>query len=140
MQLPFHQEAHPKIFSNARALRKEMTRAEKALWGILRSRKLHNFKFRRQHPVQSYIADFFCHQAGLVIELDGDIHENKDIAENDNERTAQLEAQGLVVIRFTNDEVLNDLSSVRLKIEHRLLKKNPNQFSPLRLGEGLGVR
>jgi len=71
------------IIDLARELRKTETSAEKLLWEMLRDRKLLGLKFRRQHPIGRYIADFFCHEIGLVIELDGAIHENMDQKEYD---------------------------------------------------------
>jgi very-short-patch-repair endonuclease len=135
MQVPFHQDARPHIFTNARTLRKEMTDAEKVLWQVLRNRRFHGLKFRRQHPIQSYIVDFYCYQIGLVIEIDGHIHTEKNHSENDIERTAQLEAQGLTVIRFTNEEVLSDISNVRIKIETHIPNTNLNKQSPLSASE-----
>jgi very-short-patch-repair endonuclease len=136
MKLPFHQEARPKIFDNAQSLRKEMTEAEKLLWKILRNRRFHNLKFRRQHPVLSYVTDFYCHDAKLIVEVDGKVHNEKNNAENDKERTAQLAAQGLLVLRFTNEEIMHDISGVLIKIENHLLKNPTNHPSPPRRGDG----
>jgi len=74
MDLPFHENTSWKIFENARSLKKVMTPAENLLWQNLRNKKISNQKFRRQHPISKYIVDFNCHEARLVIEVDGRIH------------------------------------------------------------------
>jgi cyclase len=99
------------IFKNAADLRYRMTGAEELLWGHLKNNQL-GFKFRRQHPLGIYIADFYCHKHRLVIELDGDIHQLPAIAQNDIERQNNLEFDGLKVLRFTNNEVFNNLNKV----------------------------
>ena len=102
------------IFENAKELRKNMTDVEKIMWGYLKSRP-NGFKFRRQHPLGIYIADFYCHKLKLVIELDGSIHDNEDVKLNDNVRQKLIELDGLSVIRFKNEEILNNIEHV-LKI------------------------
>ncbi|MFZ2905956.1 MAG: endonuclease domain-containing protein [Cyclobacteriaceae bacterium] len=120
MQLPFHQQANPKTFKNARFLKKVMTEAEKDLWYKLRGRAFKNFKFRRQHPVASYVVDFYCHSCKLVIEVDGRIHHVNDNQQYDEARTKELESLGLRVIRFANDEVQTDITRVLKKILENL--------------------
>ncbi|MGN6178582.1 MAG: endonuclease domain-containing protein [Mucilaginibacter sp.] len=78
------------IFQKAEALRHNPTQAEMLLWGYLKGSQL-GAKFRRQHPLSIYIADFYCHQYKLVIELDGSIHNNPEVALHDNERQSNLE-------------------------------------------------
>ncbi|OWK69833.1 hypothetical protein CBW18_14565 [Pedobacter sp. AJM] len=92
------------IFENAKKLRNKVTDAEKILWEHLKEKKL-GVKFRRQHPISSFIADFYCHEKKLIIELDGSIHNIKEIFENDLERQAAIEAFGIKVIRFKNQEI-----------------------------------
>jgi very-short-patch-repair endonuclease len=87
-----------------REQRKQPTPAEAALWDILRDRRCLGFKFRRQHAIGPYIVDFYCAEAGLVIEVDGPIHDRQ--TENDAGRTEFLEARGLSVLRFNNEVVL----------------------------------
>jgi cyclase len=82
-----------------------MTEAELVLWEYLRQHPL-GYKFRRQHPLGIYIVDFYCHKLKLVIEVDGSIHDLTAIKAADIERQRQLEMDGLIVIRFTNEEVL----------------------------------
>ena len=91
-----------------------MTPVEKRLWFKLRNRKVANCKFRRQHPIDIFIADFYCHEKKLVVEIDGEIHNSQK--EYDLGRTAEMENYGIKVLRFTNNEVENDISKVIEKI------------------------
>jgi len=104
----------------ARLLRKSMTRAEKVLWEKLRRKQLEGIRFRRQHPINIFIVDFYCHQANLVIEIDGGIHNETDQLERDENRTCELENFGLKVIRFTNEEVINQTEKVLIEIMQEL--------------------
>lgn len=112
-----HKDANPKLYEFGRSLRKQMTEAENKLWEHLRSKKLNGLKYRRQHPLHNYIADFYCHEKKLVIEIDGAVHTTADNAEYDKGRTYELQELGVTVIRFWNDEVINDLEGVLEKIE-----------------------
>jgi len=103
------------IEATARRLRQQLTVAETILWQALRGRQLGGLKFRCQHPVGRFIVDFYCPSSKLVIEVDGDIHNQQQ--EYDQVRTEQLQAFGYTVLRFTNDEVIQDLSSVLSRIE-----------------------
>jgi 5-methyltetrahydrofolate--homocysteine methyltransferase len=100
----------------ARKLRQEETEAEKVLWNALRGRRLNGLKFRRQHPFESTILDFFCVEHQLVVELDGSVHDLPDQFKTDEERTRFLNDRGLKVIRFRNEEVLTSLPMVLQKI------------------------
>ena len=115
--------ASPKIFENAKALKREMTEAEKILWGELRNSKLCGFKFRRQHPIGKFVADFYCHSKKLVIELDGGIHEQVEIQERDRERTQEMQEFGLTIARFKNEEVEHNLNDVLAALKVLLLKE-----------------
>ena len=97
--------ASPQLFENAKQLRLAMTPAEKLLWEELKESKLHGFRFKAQHPIAYFVADFFCYKARLVVELDGGVHELGDQPEYDANRTAVLAELGLTVLRFQNDEV-----------------------------------
>jgi very-short-patch-repair endonuclease len=98
------------LVARARQMRKELTPAELKLWSASRGDQLMGFRFRRQHRIGSYIADFFCHAARIVVEVDGDSHEER--VEYDAKRTYWMSQEGLSVIRFTNDEVLKNLDGV----------------------------
>ena len=92
-----------------------MTPAEKLLWSRLRSKQLNGLKFRRQHPLGPFIADFYCAAHRLVVEVDGDIHDLQ--AERDAARTEQFEQHGYRVIRFRNEQVLNNIEDVLTAIK-----------------------
>jgi very-short-patch-repair endonuclease len=94
----------------ARRLRSSMTPAERHLWSYLRADRFEGRQFRRQQVVNGYIADFYCHSAGLIIELDGGIHDSQ--REYDEERQQALELYDFHVIRFTNDQVMNNLPTM----------------------------
>ncbi|MEK7311306.1 MAG: endonuclease domain-containing protein [Chloroflexota bacterium] len=98
----------------ARDLRREMTPAEKILWQALRANRLEGFHFRRQQIIYGFIADFYCHAAGLVVEVDGEIHQKQ--IEADAERDRILSARGLRVLRIRNDEVRRNLTGVLKRI------------------------
>jgi very-short-patch-repair endonuclease len=97
-----HKGADPKLFYYARQNRQMLTDAEKILWECLRNRRLKGFKFRRQHPIADFIADFFCLECNLVVEVDGDYHNERDQKEYDEGRTYDLSELKVKVIRFTN--------------------------------------
>jgi imidazole glycerol-phosphate synthase subunit HisF len=122
------------IFQKAELLRHNPTPAEMLLWGYLKGNQLGS-KFRRQHPLSIYIADFYCHQRKLVIELDGSIHNHPDIAAHDIERQLNLEADGIRFLRFTNDEIFNNLEKVL-----ETIKQNITMSSPFRGSGGLAKR
>ena len=111
------------IFQNACDLRKEMTPAEKVLWNRLNKSQL-GVRFKAQHPIDIFIADFYCHKYRLIVEVDGEIHLSKK--EDDENRTAELERFGLTVIRFTNDDVLNNVERVVDEIEKFINTANCN--------------
>jgi len=102
------------IQDNARHLRKTQTDAERRLWQLLRNRSLEGCKFRQQHPVGSYICDFFCIDRQLVIEVDGGQHAER--IESEEERTSYLESRGYTVMRFWNHEVLTETEAVLEKV------------------------
>jgi tRNA A37 methylthiotransferase MiaB/very-short-patch-repair endonuclease len=100
--------------------KKTPTTAESILWENLRSKKLEGYKFRRQHIIANYIADFVCLSKHLVIEVDGGIHQLPENMESDQERTKQLNKLGFEVIRFSNEAVINNLEDVLCHIEKTL--------------------
>ena len=107
-----------KLKSVARQMRHEPTAAEQALWERLRNRRLRGFKFRRQHMLGRFIADFYCAKANLAIEVDGAIH--RGTREQDLVREAYLMEKRLRVIRFDNDAVLNEMEEVTARISAEL--------------------
>ncbi len=90
----------------ARELRRWSTEAEQAAWYVLRKLRLKGFRFRRQHPVGPYIADFFCRERRLIVELDGSVHGQPSQARRDAQRDAYLKALGYTVLRISNGMVL----------------------------------
>ncbi len=98
------------MLARARQLRREQTPAEALLWEQLRNRRFMGLKFRRQHPVGRFIADFYCAQHRLVVELDGAVHQKQQ--GYDDLRTEELETDGYRVLRFTNSQVEQDLEWV----------------------------
>jgi len=117
-----HLGADEETFRRAKRLRRDMTEAERILWDELKGRKLDSLKFRRQHPLKFYIADFYCHEQKLVIEIDGEMHNEEQYIEHDDQRTAVLEEYGIRIIRFTNDQVNNKLNQVKQEIREYVLK------------------
>ena len=110
--------ANPEIFVKAKELRENMTEAEKILWSRLNNKQLGK-RFKPQHPISIFIVDFYCHSKKLVIEIDGGYHKTQ--IEYDKGRTSELEHFGIKVIRFTNEEVLNDIDKVLDVIKKHLL-------------------
>jgi very-short-patch-repair endonuclease len=98
----------------ARRLRARSTKSEDIVWEALRNRRLNGMKFRRQAPVLTYTVDFLCFERKIIVEIDGKQHgweQDYDVA-----RTAEIEAHGFMVVRFSNEEVRNDLDAVIVKI------------------------
>ena len=111
-----HKEAMGKLYQYGRELRKESTDAEKLLWTELRNRKLKGLKFRRQHPLDKFIVDFYCNEKKLVVELDGAVHDEKNNKDYDEASTAMLAGLNVLVLRFRNEEVINNMKDVLKKI------------------------
>ena len=106
----FHLPYNPKLIPRAKKLRKNMTNSENFFWNhILKVKELSSFRFLKQRPIDNYIVDFYCAKYQLVIEIDGEIHQQQK--EYDNERTMILEAYNLHVLRFTSEEVFQDKTS-----------------------------
>jgi very-short-patch-repair endonuclease len=110
------------IKQKSRELRKTMTETEKILWSKLWKKQQNGIYFRRQHPYNIYILDFYCFQANLVIEVDGPIHDMT--IEYDSERTRFLESSGLKVLRFTNEDIESRIDWV-LELINGYLISNP---------------
>ena len=104
----------------ARELRLRTTEAEQKLWSLLRNRQLKGKKFRRQHAIANYVADFYCNESRLVIELDGNFHTAAETKEYDKFRTNLLNELGITVLRFWNEEVIKNPGKVIKKISEYL--------------------
>lgn len=121
-----------KLKGLARKLRKKSTKAEVVLWKeLLQGGKMHGYTFLRQRPVKKFIADFMCKELMLIIEVDGYTHHFEKQWKIDRERQKELEQIGFTVLRFTDKEVLKDLSNVRRSLEKWVLSHPPN---PLQRG------
>jgi len=108
--------ANSTTLRTAAILRKNMTLPEILLWKKLKDRKIFNVKFRKQHPISIFIVDFYCHEHKLVIEVDGEVHNDEKIIDYDLGRSTELNKFGIKVIRFTNDEIIYNIDSVITKI------------------------
>ena len=117
----------PKSLEYARKLRQDMTDAERALWRLLRDRRMEGWRFRRQEPIDRYIVDFICFEARLIIELDGGQHFDSEI---DKVRDAYLESQGFQVLRFWNNDVLANRDGVYRTIMAALARCAPCGAAP----------
>ena len=123
----------PDAHTRARTLRRDMTDAERRLWRVIWLRQVSGYRFRRQVPLGRYIADFVCHEARLILEIDGGQHDPTSMHEA--ERTAFLENEGYRVLRFWNNEVLQNLGGVYETIAGELHRTPPPKPSPFK-GEG----
>ncbi|MFA7384092.1 MAG: endonuclease domain-containing protein [Desulfurivibrionaceae bacterium] len=117
-----------KLLTRARTLRRQSSDAEKVLWMHLRARRLYGYKFRRQVVIESYIVDFICVEAKLIIEADGGQHTEQKAY--DAVRTARLEYLGYRVIRFWNHEILGELGAVLERVSAVLMELPSPQPSP----------
>jgi len=112
-----HLGSKDKIFAKAKELRSNTTEAEDYLWKFLANRRLNGFKFRRQHPILRYIADFYCHEARLIVEVDGGIHNDEDHRIYDEGRTYELKEFGVRIIRVSNNELFDSIDTVLQQIQ-----------------------
>ena len=115
-----HQGTKAATQEYAKELRNRTTEAEQKLWSLLRNRQLKGKKFRRQHAIANYVADFYCNESKLVIELDGNFHTEAETKEYDKSRTNLLNELGITVLRFWNEEVIKDPEKVLVKISEYL--------------------
>jgi very-short-patch-repair endonuclease len=122
-------EATPKIFELAKELRKNMTDAEKLLWGYLKA-GINGLKFRRQHPIGIYIADFYCHKIKLIIELDGSIHDNEEVKKRDEVREDDLRKWGYTILRIRNKALFTGIDkilfTIKTKVEELISRADKN--------------
>ena len=134
--------ASRELRATAKDLRERSTAAERVLWGALRNRQLDGIRFRRQHPIGQVILDFYCPSIGLIVEVDGGVHDEQ--VERDQARDAALRDLGYHTLRIRNEEVLDDLpavlariSAVATRLGHALPPGNASPPRPL-AGEGAG--
>ena len=112
----------PIIFAYARKLRNEPTASEVIFWGLLKQHFL-NYRFKRQHPISQFIADFYCHKLKSVVEIDGSIHLSDEAKNSDKLRDEFMQTLNLKIIRFTNDEVIKNGEVVVGKLKNFIEKR-----------------
>ncbi len=117
IEYPMYFGAKPDIFKKAKELRKMETPSEKLLWTRLQKNQVLGLHFRRQHPISTFITDFYCPKINLVIEIDGEIHDIPEYKIHDIGRSEILNDFGIKVIRFTNEQIFNDIESVIKNLE-----------------------
>jgi very-short-patch-repair endonuclease len=138
--LPMVDPEHPEwkvsdqLRANARALRRNSTDAERIIWSELRGNRLNGASFRRQVPIGRYIADFVCHTAQLVIELDGGQHFSDEGERADRQRSAVIEAKGFKVLRFSNLDVTANRTGVLETIATAVSERAPTLTLPRKRG------
>ncbi|TMI62680.1 MAG: endonuclease domain-containing protein [Bacteroidetes bacterium] len=119
-------KADPLIFAKAKELRNKTTAEENVFWLRLKE-TFAGYKFRRQHPISNYIVDFYCHKLKLVIEIDGPIHEQGDVKENDTRRQNDLENLNLTILRFTNAQIKLEIEKVLTIISELINSQEPGK-------------
>ena len=120
---------NPNLKQLARDLRNNSTKSEIILWLKLKNKQFYGYDFHRQKPLDNFIADFYCYELMLVIEIDGYSHEFLEVYENDREKDKRFEELGLSVLRFSDDQVLNDMENVLRELEEYVInfeKHTPN--------------
>ncbi len=132
------QRIHPEKYAQARRLRAGMTPAERRLWQYLSRNGLYGRHFRRQQLIDGFIADFYCHAAGLIVELDGSVHSSQE--GYDQERTRILQARGFIIQRFTNDEVLKRVRDVLRSIDFVCQQRGSPRHERKMIEKGAGQR
>ena len=132
--MPDRRRIPPITTARARRLRSDMTDVERKLWNAMRGKQLEGCRFRRQHPIGAYVADFACVERMLVIELDGSQHQTQEAYDVD--RSRYLNQQGWQVVRFWNNEVLENLDGVLEVIVKELQSASPRHIPSPMQGEG----
>lgn len=117
------------LVETAKYLRNHMTFGEKVAWRFLRNKQMEGFDFHRQKPIGNYIADFYCSQLNLVIEIDGISHEDEHIKENDMKKDQYFKGIGLNVLRFTDDEIIGNGETVEKRIREYIRTHPPSPSS-----------
>ncbi len=116
-----HKNPSPVLYEYAKQMRRNSTEAEEILWQRLRNKQIAGLKFRRQHPIDKFIVDFYSHEINLAVELDGNVHDQAEQRDLDKGRTETLKEFGINLIRFNNEEVLNNIETVINKLSKKIL-------------------
>ncbi|MDT3741242.1 MAG: DUF559 domain-containing protein [Candidatus Kapabacteria bacterium] len=119
-----------KLKERARTLRNNMTYAEKCMWVMLKGKQLEGYDFHRQKPIGNFIADFYCHDLQLVIEVDGISHNDETIRKKDEFKEMYFESLGLNVLRFTDDEVIGNAGLVAVKLKSFVKSRTTHPLTP----------
>ncbi|WP_165405454.1 endonuclease domain-containing protein [Bradyrhizobium genosp. SA-3] len=135
-----HDEVPQFLRIRAKQLRRSMTRAETLLWRHLKAHRLARLGFRRQAPMGDYIADFVAHSCKIIVEVDGESHDFEERLRKDQARDQWFASRGYQVLRFTNDDVLNNLEGVALAILQAAEPGAPPSLTLPRKGGGNGER
>lgn len=125
---------NPKLKTLARQLRNASTKSEIRLWQYLKGKQMMGYDFHRQKPLLEYIADFYCYELELVIELDGYTHQFEEVVEKDVIKEKAFQEIGLTVLRFVDVEVLQDINNVLRTIENYILDREEHTPSPSQEG------
>jgi very-short-patch-repair endonuclease len=133
-EVPMFFEAPADIFAKAKYLRSHMTHAEFIVWNFLKGKNLLGVRFRAQHPMGMYIADFYCFKLNLVIEIDGEIHNTEIQKEYDEDRTQVLKNWGIDIVRFSNYQVMNKFDFVQNEIIKEVQSRLHNIHKQQNLG------
>ena len=123
---------NPKLKEFARQLRNDSTRTEIFLWLKLKGKQIYGYDFHRQKPIDNYILDFFCYELMLGIEVDGYSHQFLEVYNKDGKKEKRMNELGIAVLRFSDDEVLNEMENVLRAIEYYIFEyerhtPNPSQ-------------
>ncbi|RMA66429.1 endonuclease domain-containing protein [Ulvibacter antarcticus] len=121
---------NPKLKELARQLRNNATKSEIKLWKFLKRDQMYGYDFHRQKPIDEFIADFFCNKLQLVIECDGYSHEIVEVYQKDLSKTKRLNELGINVLRFSDEQIMNDIDNVIRVIEDYIFKFEENSFTP----------
>lgn len=121
---------NPKLKALARELRNNSTKAEIILWLKLKNKQMYGYDFHRQKPIANYILDFFCHELMLGIEVDGYSHELLEVFHKDVKKTAEMEKNGITVLRFSDYQVLRDMENVLRAIEYFIFEFEKKKTHP----------
>lgn len=127
---------NPKLKEFARQLRNNSTQSEIMLWKYLKGKQMYGFDFHRQKPIDNFILDFFCHELMLGIELDGFTHQHEEVYKKDIVKEKRMNDLGIMILRFDDEEVMNDVDNVIRSIENVIIEvKNNTPLSPLQEGK-----
>ena len=125
---------NPKLKEFARQLRNDSTRTEIFLWLKLKGKQIYGYDFHRQKPIDNYILDFFCYELMLGIEVDGYSHQFLEVYNKDGKKEKRMNELGIAVLRFSDDEVLNEMENVLRAIEYYIFEYEKHTPNPSQEG------